>query len=140
MNVKQIDTAGVVLPNVPLSNIQLVDAAHKLKISNFRGVFLRDELPKRPRMNESGILNLDRSSGDGTHWVCWIKNGNRKMYFDSYGLLPPTEIIKYLNNNVYYNSERVQPDNQVFCGHLCLYVMKKINEGLGFQEVVNTLF
>ena len=140
MTVKRIDVAGVILPNIPLSNIQLLEAARKLKISNFRGVFLRDELPKRPRLNESGILNLDDSSGDGTHWVCWIKSGNRKMYFDSYGLPPPTEILKYLTDNVYYNSERVQPDNEVFCGHLCLYVIKKMRCGLGFQEVINTLF
>ena len=60
-SVKEIDVCGVVLPNVPLSNIQLIEAAKKIKIRNFRGVFLRDELPKRPRENECGILNLDDS-------------------------------------------------------------------------------
>ncbi len=63
-----------------------------------------------------------------------------KFYFDSYGLPPPTELVNYLKGPVYHNSERVQPDNTVFCGHLCLYVLKKMQDGLGFQEVVNTLF
>ena len=53
---KDISVEGVVLPNSPLSNIQLIDAAKKLNIPNFRGVFLRDELPKKPRRNEFGIL------------------------------------------------------------------------------------
>src|SRR6218665_4017790 len=66
---KQIDGCGVVLPNIPLSNIILQETAKRLNINNFRGVFLRDELPERPRANECGILNLDNSSGSGTHWV-----------------------------------------------------------------------
>ena len=39
--VEDISVEGVILPNIPLSNIQLTDAVNKLKINNFRGVFLR---------------------------------------------------------------------------------------------------
>ena len=138
---KEINVEGVVLPNSPLSNIQLIDAAKKLNILNFRGVFLRDELPKKPRLNECGILNLDDSNGNGTHWVGFLKNGKVKIYFDSYGLQPPTELVKYLHSPVYYNSERIQPDNEVFCGHLCLYVLKKtMTDGCKFQNVINSLY
>ena len=49
MNVKQIDVEGVTLPNNSLTNFELIEAAKKLNIHNFRGVFLRDELPKKPR-------------------------------------------------------------------------------------------
>jgi len=140
MSVREISVDGVVLPNVPLSNIQLVEAVRKLKISNFRGVFLRDELPNKPRAIECGILNFDDSNGAGTHWVAWYKRNSHSLYFDSYGLPPPTELVKYLKGSVYYNSERIQPDNEVFCGHLCLYVLKKLRDGLGFQDVINSLF
>jgi len=139
--VKNINVEGVVLPNKPLTNFELIEAAKKLNIPNFRGVFLRDELPKKPRRNECGILNLNDSSGRGSHWVVFSKNGNEKIYFDSYGLPPPTELLKYLGDPVYYNSERIQPDNEVFCGHLCLYVLKKIcNDGRNFQEIINDLY
>ena len=60
----------------------------------FRGVFLRDALPKK--LNECGVLNLNSSSGDGTHWVMWFQNGKDKFYFDSYGVQPPSELIAYL--------------------------------------------
>jgi hypothetical protein len=149
-----INVEEVILPNVPLSNFQLTDAAKKLNLKCFRGVFLRDELPKKSRAIECGILNLDArdraslvGSTEGTHWCCWYKTKNKRFYFDSYGLPPPTELVNYLKSpargrtgGVYYNSERVQPDNTVFCGHLCLYVLKKMQDGLGFQEVINTLF
>jgi len=137
----EINVEGVVLPNVPLTNLQLIDAAKKLKIDKFRGVFVRDELPKKPRTTECGILNLDDSKGNGTHWMAWIKRGNEKFCFDSYGLPPPTELLKYLRGSTLYNSERVQPGDETFCGHLCLYVLKKaMNDGREFQEIVNDLY
>jgi len=135
-----VNVEGVVLPNVPLSNFQLLDAEKKLKIKNFRGVFVRDELPKKPRKVECGILNLCDSQGSGTHWTAWIKNGNEKLYFDSYGLAPPVELVEYLMDPVYYNSERIQPDGAVICGHLCLYVLKKLSDGCNFQDVINNLY
>ena len=64
---------GIVLPNKPLSNLEVIDAAKKLSLHGVRGVFLRDLLPKKAKLNECGILNLDSSSGDGIHWVMWLK-------------------------------------------------------------------
>ena len=87
---------SVVLPNKPLSNLEIIDAAKNLSLCGFRRVFLRDTLPKKLKVNECGILNLDTSSGDGTHWVVWFKKGKNKFYFDSYGVLPPSELIAYL--------------------------------------------
>ena len=57
----------VVLPKKPLSNLEIIDAAKNLSLYGFKGVFLRDTLPKKVKLNECGILNLDSSSGDGTH-------------------------------------------------------------------------
>ena len=65
----------VVLPNKPLSNLEIIDAAIKLSLDGFRGVFLRDALPTKTKLNECGILNLDSSSDEGTHWVMWFKKG-----------------------------------------------------------------
>lgn len=136
---KYINVGEVVLPNVPLSNLQLLDVAKKLNIKNMRGVFVRDELPKRPKNVECGILNLCDSQGNGTHWTAWIKKDNEKLYFDSFGLAPPVELVEYLKKPVYYNSERIQPDGEVFCGHLCLYVLKNC-ESKNFQQVINSLY
>ena len=63
----------VVLPNKPLSNLEITDDAKKLSLDGFRGVFFRDTLPKKAKLNECGIINLDSTSGDGTHWVMWFK-------------------------------------------------------------------
>ena len=109
-------------------------------LSNFRGVFMRDGLPRQPKQNECGILNLDDTGGGGTHWVAWFKVGSDKFYFDSYGVQPPLELIKYLKSTVGYNTEEVQPRGSVICGHLCLYVLKRLTVDLdSFQDILNVL-
>lgn len=131
---------GVTLPNKPLDNFELASAAKKLHLPKFRGVYTRDALPSKPWRRENGILNLDNGLGGGTHWTAWYKSGDRKVYFDSFGVGPPNELVDYLGEPVSYNTEQVQPRDQVFCGHLCLYVLKELVKGRQPQEVVNDLF
>ena len=128
---------SVVLPNKPLSNLEIIDAAKKLSQYGFRGAILRDTLPTKTKLNECGILNLDSSSGDGTHWFMCFKKGKDKFYFDSYGVRPPSELIAYLVSPIFYNSERVQQNGDVFCGHLRLFTLKQLSLGNNLQAVIN---
>lgn len=91
---------------------------------------MHDSLPKKIRTIESGIINLDDSSGMGTHWVCYIKKGEHVMYMDSFGnLKPPLRIVKYFKSSgsvsIEYNRTRFQDFNSYNCGHLCLQFLKK---------------
>lgn len=87
---------------------------------------MRDELPKIPRSKECGIINLDSSENQGTHWVAYAKINNYVIYFDSYGnLKPPAELIKYLGSNIHYNYENIQKDHPYNCGHLCIKFLQK---------------
>lgn len=107
----------------PLSDHDLLSYAKLLNVPYFRGVYTRDVLPLRTNKNESAIINLDKATGPGTHWVCYKKRDNSVYYFDSYGnLRPPVELTRYFGPNVdvYYNYERKQTINTVICGHLCL--------------------
>ena len=135
-----ISIKNVILPNKPLSILELEDAARKLKISYFRGVFLLDTLPRKLNKKECGIVNFDKSGGSGTHWVAWYKNGKTKIYFDSYCVQPQLEVIHYLGSPIHYNTDQLQPAGEVFCGHLCLYVLKELSEGREFQKVLNKFF
>ena len=128
---------SVVLPNKPLANLEIIDAAKKLSLDGFRGVFLRDTLPKKAKLNEFGILNLD--SGDGKPLVMWLQKGKDKFYFDSYEVQPPSELIAYLKSPIFYNSERVQQNGEVFCGHLCLFALNQLSLGNNLQAVINYL-
>ena len=88
-----------------LSNIDLLiiseDLGLDLGIINkkYDGVFSRDNIPSQ---NGMYIINLDSKIGPGTHWVSVIIEPNRLLYFDSFGLIPPYELIN-LRSEYYYN-------------------------------------
>ena len=133
-----ISVEGLVMPNKALTNLEIMNAVKKLEIPRFRGVFLRDNLPVEPKRMECGILNLDDTAGNGTHWVAWYRD-KVKYCFDSYGIQPPDELKRYLRSSIFYNTEQIQPKQEVFCGHLCLYVLKQLSLGKHLQETVNDL-
>lgn len=113
----------LIIPNKALSNEELSVYASCLKVPFFRGVFMKDALPKRILENETAVVNLDDSDGAGTHWVSYKKLGGTVYYFDSFGNLPPPKELKYYfrtADRVLYNHERFQRRNTVICGHLCL--------------------
>ena len=59
---------------------------------------MRDEINSTPISDqESLIINIDHSSNEGTHWTCLSTENNTCVYFDSFGLPPPTEVITYCN-------------------------------------------
>ncbi|XP_030745722.1 uncharacterized protein LOC115874649 [Sitophilus oryzae] len=121
----QIKKPTLTLPKHALNNLELTTYAKKLKVLHFRGVFMKDCLPRKIHKFESGIVNLDNMSGAGTHWTAYRKINMNIYYFDSYGnLTPPLELVKYFKSNglcnIFYNHTPYQTFNTVNCGHLCL--------------------
>ena len=132
-----------------LSNFDIIKLVQHLKIPDFRGVFMRDTLPDKPREKECGILNLNKSSEPGSHWVAFFKDGDKKIYFDSFGQVVPSELCKYLKTSTEFsedkpviqrNTDIVQKENETICGHLCLYVLDNLSQGKDFEEVITTLW
>jgi hypothetical protein len=56
---------------------------------------MKDELPKKINKIECCIINLQDSNEEGSHWVAYYKNNDKKYYFDSYGNIFPPE--KFMN-------------------------------------------
>ena len=111
-----------------------------LKISNFKGVYMRDELKGKANRNESLILNMDESSGNGTHWTSLFVTENDSYYFDSFGLPPPKEVTHYCpNNSRYYNTFKIQKPEEVICGHYCIYVLYKLSNNYKFYDILQEL-
>ncbi len=141
-----MDVYGVDIPNKPLTNFELLDYSNKLKIPDLRGVFMRDKLPISPHFKECGIVNFNTSSEPGSHWVCYFKNEQDRIYFDSYGQITLDEVQKYLKTPsergqqvIKRNSDVIQPPGTSICGHLCLFVLKSLSVGMSFRDVLNEL-
>lgn len=98
-----------------------------LEIPHFRGVFMRDNLPKKPSNIECLVLNHDSVRNRGSHWSALAKIHNIAWYFDPFGdLLPPLELKDYLGENVkiMVNYNRYQRYDTMICGQLCLKFLR----------------
>jgi len=105
-------------------------------IKCFRGVFMRDTLPDMINNRECGVVNIDRSDNNGTHWVAYFKNGKTRVYFDSFGLTPPSTIEAYLGKPLLRSTFQLQQPNDVICGHLCVEVLHQLDTGNDFKETI----
>lgn len=131
----------------PMTNFDIIELCKILKIKNFKGVYMRNELNGKGAEGASPvgpawslILNLDDSNGNGTHWTCLFVKGKSSYYFDSFGLPPPKEVINYCpNNNRYYNTFKIQKPEEVICGHYCIYVLYRLDRGCKFYETLDEL-
>ena len=137
-----------VLPNSTMYDSDILNYVRRLRIPNFCGVKMRDELPSKPRKIESGILNLNTSYEAGSHWVAWYKDGKERYYFDSFGEPPPIEMMQYLKSNreleldlpaIRQNAVTVQHDISNECGSLCIFVLKQLSNGIPFSKILETL-
>ena len=67
------------------------------------------------------IVNYDKSSKGGSHWVACVKNGDILYHFGSYGIPPLREITGHFSaSHIHYNDRAVQLNDSAICGHLCL--------------------
>ena len=141
---------GLLIPdNKGLTNIDIYKYVRELQIPNFRGVFMRDTLPSTPNSKECGIVNFNTSNQQGSHWVCYYKDHDNRIYFDSFGQVTLDEIQKYLKSKrgyeigkevIHRNTDIVQHTNTHVCGHLCLFVLTSlVRKHLSFQDVLNQL-
>ena len=143
-----MEVYGLHIPDKSLSNFELIKYAKELNISDFRGVYMRDELPKKTWKKECGIVNFNKSTEPGTHWVAYYKDGKNRFYFDSYGQVILQEVTDYLKTEtekqndeavIARNTDIVQNFNTQVCGHLCLYVLKSFSIGQSYRDILDYL-
>ena len=121
------------------SNFELLEFAQKKHLGKV-SILCKDELSKvKLRPNLNFIINMaDSTDGTGTHWTAlYISHNLQPFYFDSYGAVPPKEIIKYLKplkRKIAYSQFAIQDLKSDRCGifslAFLLYMNKrhKINE------------
>ena len=70
------------MPPHPLTNFEI--QKYYQNEPRFNGIYSRDNLPKRK--DRAYIVNLDKFSDVGTHWVALYANNDDVTYFDSFGV------------------------------------------------------
>jgi hypothetical protein len=98
-----------------------------------QGVYMKDILPTKLK-DVFFVLNLDKESGNGTHWTVLYKKKNTISYFDSFGCPLPereTKIVKGKDSHCYYSDRIIQDLKSVLCGFYCVAFILYFHEHRG---------
>ena len=75
------------------------------------------------------IINLDDVTGPGTHWTCMRCIDDIVLYFDSFGLPPPKDIVKFgRKRKIIYSADQIQDIMSEACGYYVLDFMHFFNQ------------
>lgn len=101
----------------------------------------RDQYKGKIKETACGVINLDSSSGPGTHFTCFFNSPAQKnaIYFDSYGAVPPQEIVDFLKTSgkqIAYNFTQYQALGSSLCGYYCLFVLEELAKGRPYEDVL----
>ena len=123
-----------------LSNFDIMKIIQSQGVDDFKGVYMKDQLPDKLERG-SYIINLQSSKeGNGTHWVCLYYTPNYSYYYDSFGFVAPLEVQKKIIPYM-YNDLEIQDIDSTACGFYCvafvLYLNKKMNVEKAFMEFIN---
>ena len=120
----------------PLTNFEIEPYYHNEL--RFNGVYSRDNLPHKIK-DGAYVINLDKYSDIGTHWVALHANNKTVKYFDIFGLEHiPKEIKKFINNkNIITNIFRIQAYDSVMCGYYCNGFINYIFMGKSLTNYTN---
>ncbi len=123
-----------------LTNYDLIDICRRNQI-HLNSVIMKDTLKSLNKSkNMKLIVNLQSSSqGDGTHWLVLIIKGSNCLYFDSFGVIPCKEIIRFCKGKrLGYSAYIIQDINSTQCGLYCIALLHFMQYNKGdFFELFN---
>ena len=95
-------------------------------------ILMKDELADYKPKNGNYIINLESSTqGDGSHWLAIFVRGKNSYYQDSFGVIPPIEVIDFCkripNSHLGYNVMEIQNINAETCGWYAVGILIHLN-------------
>jgi len=131
-----------------LNSLQLVRILRNDKCTRhvFKGVFARDQLPRKVSFPSCCIVNTDPISLPGEHWLALYYDEFKTChFFDSYGFHPRfyhlETFIKKTSSSLVYNRKKLQSLTSSLCGYYCFiflmlkcrnidFLIEEFNDGL----------
>lgn len=121
--------------NKELTNIDINKKLSKIK--GYAGCFLKSEIQMKPS-DICAVVNLE-SHPPGSHWVSFYIRSGILYYFDSFGIVPPNEIVEIAKNRkleIVYQDSDLQKLSSKRCGYYCVYFIKEMAKNKSFFDVV----
>ena len=120
----------------PLTNFEI--QKYYQNEPRFNGVYSRDNLPKLK--DGAYVINLDKYSDIGTHWLALYVMNNNVTYFDSFDVEHiPREIKAFIDRSlsITTNIFRIQAYDSIMCGYFCIGFIDFMLTGKTLTEFTN---
>ncbi len=101
--------------------------------------------------NQIIIINFQKSTQVGSHWVMVVCKGDEVVYVDSFGLPPPEPVLRFMKEyktkklvkSVLMTTKRVQKMEEELCGYylmnfLSFYLLKGLPAYLAVNKLTYT--
>lgn len=115
------------------STSELQDMAKKLGL----GVEICSKKTIPASKAKNFIINLDDK--EGSHW-CGLKiKPNKVVYFDPFGMIPPSEVQRFMlktKKEPLYTTDVIQDLDSHACGQFCLMFLKEMEKKTVFEFLV----
>ena len=122
---------------------EIEEVVKQLKIPNFKGVFLRDQLiiPNGIKIDETecGIIHSHTSKENIEsvgHWTAYFKNKNKRYYFCPFGGEIYQELKEYLGLPIMTHNFMIQNFKETICGELSILFIYFMSMGLNYEDVI----
>lgn len=125
-------------------DLQTICSRNNVKLN---AVVMKDQLAQmNSKQYKHLIVNLQSAtSGSGTHWIAITRAPTCMLVFDSFGAIPPMEILRYCKSTALptmYSNFIIQDINSRACGQYCIAFLHNMQNTLGephtrFNDFVN---
>ena len=122
---------------------EIEEVVKQLKIPNFRGVYLRDQLfnfhANSNNETECGIIQSHTSEENIEsvgHWTAYYKNKEQRYYFCPFGGEIYQELKDYLGLPIMTHNFMIQNFEETICGELSILFIYFMSKGLKYEDVI----
>ena len=129
------------LTTLQLNNVLMKNPVTK---KSYIGTFPGCLIPSIKSKRYSFITNTDLHHEHGEHWNAWVVDGDRILFFDSFGRDPRDfsfpEIYKDVVNRFEtfkYTKTQIQNVTSSTCGYYCIHFLYVLSLGLDFDFFMN---
>jgi hypothetical protein len=120
-----------------LSNFDIEELCKEFKIPLVACV-AKDILRKINLKNGGYVINLDDSTGVGSHWTGLYVKDYDCCYFDPFGINPPLDVLRFCKGKtLIINKDQIQKLDQSCCGYYCIAFLYYMHRAKGVNLRTN---
>lgn len=114
-----------------LTNIDIEELCKEFKIP-LVACIPKDMLRPLKYKNGGYIINLNNSNQSGSHWTALFVRDSHCCYFDSFGIGPPLEVLKFCKGKfLIINKDQIQNLNHESCGYYAIAFLHYMSRAKG---------